>query len=100
LAEVRFHPAAVDELSAAFDWYLERSPAAASSFLDQFEQAISRLMKSPDTWPRHKHGTRRYILRLFPFQVIYLVGRDTIEVVAVAHDKRKPGYWAPRVAAI
>jgi len=34
------------------------------------------------------------VLRRFPFGVVYRVLAGEIQVVAVAHHRRKPGYWA------
>jgi toxin ParE1/3/4 len=42
------------------------------------------------------HGTRKYLLRRFPYAVIYRVTDEAIEVVAVAHGRRRPGYWKTR----
>ncbi len=39
---------------------------------------------------------RRYILPRFPFSVIYRMKGELIEVVVVAHQRRKPGYWKSR----
>jgi len=45
------------------------------------------------------HGTRRYLVRRFPFAVIYFNAPDKgIYVVAVAHHSRQPGYWGSRTA--
>ncbi len=40
-----------------------------------------------------EHDTRRLILPQFPFNIFYCVGTNEIVVVAIAHQKRKPGYW-------
>ena len=34
----------------------------------------------------------------FPYRVVYVVVASNIDVVAVAHAKRRPGYWRDRVA--
>jgi toxin ParE1/3/4 len=38
------------------------------------------------------------LIKRFPYQLIYRVEADTITVYAVAHLKRKPGYWRDRLA--
>ena len=77
-------------MSAAFDWYVESSPAAAASLLGQIDSAMPRIEATPETWPNHIHDTRRFLLRVFPFQIVYRTRLDIIEVLAFAHDKRKP----------
>jgi len=99
LTEVRFHPKAQQELDAAFGWYLERSPAAARAFLDEIDNAIVSVSRHPEAWPRHISGTRRRPCRVFPFSVVFSVGQDRIDIVAIAHDKRRPDYWRECVEA-
>ena len=40
---------------------------------------------------------RRVVLVRFPFSVICGAERETSLIVAVAHQRRKPGYWHGRV---
>jgi toxin ParE1/3/4 len=91
------HPAVVDETRAAADWYHERSPSAARAFLAEFERAILRIAERPKIWPQYTKGTQRYLLRRFPFLVVFRQTSVRIEVVALAHAKRKPGYWKERL---
>ena len=91
-----FLPGAKIEVDTAKDWYFSRSAAAASDFADEMERAVELILDGPDRWPNHLHGTRRFLLRRFPFLVVYRVLGDSVLVVAVAHAARKPGYWKRR----
>ncbi len=93
---VEFHPDAVDEAAAAREWYQARSPSAADAFVAELDRVIKRIRDNPTRWPSFVHGTRRYLLRKFPFQVVYRLVGTTIQVIAVAHGQRKPGYWKTR----
>jgi plasmid stabilization system protein ParE len=93
---VRFHPSAITEAKAAYDWYAKRSPFAANAFMAALDDAASVIRKNPARWPQHAHGTRKYLLRRFPYAVIYRVTDETIQVLAVAHGRRRPGYWRRR----
>lgn len=93
---VVLHPEAVDEAQAARIWYAERSQSAADSFLAELDYGIESISDAPERWPLFVHGTRRYLFHRFPFQIIYRVMNDRIEVVAVAHGRRRPGYWKSR----
>ena len=53
-------------------------------------------MELPETWPAYKENTRRYVFRVYPYSLIYRIVGEEITVVAVAHAKRKPGYWIDR----
>jgi toxin ParE1/3/4 len=91
------HPAVVDESQAAVDWYRERSLSAARAFLTELDQAISRIAERPQIWPQYTQGTQRYLLHRFPFLVIFRQTSVRIEIVAIAHARRKPGYWKERL---
>jgi plasmid stabilization system protein ParE len=93
---VVLHPEAVDEAQAARIWYAERSQSAADSFLAELDYGIESISSAPERWPLFVHGTRRYLFHRFPFQIIYRIKNDRIEVVAVAHGRRRPGYWKSR----
>ena len=58
---------------------------------------MSEIARAPDRWARGLHDTRRYLLRGFPFLLIYRQHGDIVEILAVAHTSRKPGYWKARV---
>ena len=88
---------AVDEAEAAARWYAERSASAAAGFSEEIDTAESAIADFPHAWPPFDYGTRRYLLRRYPFAVIYRVESQHILIVAVAHAHRRPGYWRSRV---
>jgi len=93
---VRFHPLAADEADSARLWYFERNPQVSQLFLDALDAAVANIADAPRRWP-HVHGDyRRYVLRSFPFSVVYVERTASIEVIAVAHHRRRPGYWRKR----
>jgi plasmid stabilization system protein ParE len=94
--KVLFHPAAVDEAEAAARWYRERSPRAAARFINEIDQVIRRIVAAPQRWPRGPHNTRRAKLPCFPFRLVYRESENVIEILAVAHGRRRPGYWRAR----
>lgn len=93
---VEFHPEALREARAARDWYGSHDPRAGQEFGEEIDRAIERIATDPGTWPRHSTGTRRFLLRRFPFLVIYRELGTRIQIVAVAHGRRRPGYWKSR----
>ena len=92
---VGFHPEAVDVAEAAVVWYAKRSIRAAKRFIQELEMAISGIEQAPDRWPGID-GIRRVPLLRFPYFVIYRFLPDRIEILAVAHARRRPGYWRGR----
>src|SRR5882724_4997745 len=96
-AAVRFHPAAAQEAESTYDWYAARNPAAARGFREELRQAVDAVAANPQTWPRYGSRARRYVFPRYPFSLVYLLRRDDVEVVAVAHGRRRPGYWRSRL---
>jgi len=93
---VEFHPEASAEAEAAVHWYRERSTRAAEAFVAEMEKAFAAIAKAPDRWPRSEEGVRRFPLLRFPFWVIYRETSKSIQILAVAHARRRPGYWHAR----
>ena len=93
---VRIHPAALEEADAAIRWYAERSRRAAEAFLHELSRAIDRIAEDPDRFPEFAFGSRRLILRRFPYVVVFRIGAAGVEILAVAHGRRRPGYWQER----
>ncbi|MBI4477746.1 MAG: type II toxin-antitoxin system RelE/ParE family toxin [Acidobacteria bacterium] len=95
--ELEYLDEAVDEAEAAARWYAERSAAAAVAFSDEIDAAEAAILQLPEAWPRFEHGTRRYLLRRFPYSIVYRVEPNRVLIVAVAHGHRRPGYWKSRM---
>ena len=96
MINVEFHPEAEQELEAAKSWYRERSDLAARAFATDVAHAIRRIAESPHAWPETRAGERRFILFRFPYSILYRVRSDHLFITAVAHQKRRPGYWRLR----
>ena len=95
--KVEFHEEAALEYEAALEWYLERSLLAATKFDDALSRAMDMIVEAPHRWPAGSHGTRRFLLQRFPFAIVYRELPATIQVLAIAHARRKPGYWKQRL---
>lgn len=96
-AAVSFHPAAAQEAESTYDWYATRNPSAAHGFREELRHAVDAVSANPDTWPRHGSRARRYVFPQFPFSLVYVLRGEAVEVIAVAHGRRRPGYWRSRL---
>ena len=96
--KVKFHPEARAELREARGWYYERSPLSATAFAHAVDNAVSGIVEAPIKYPLAEHTTRKFVLQRFPFNIFFLPGEFEIVSVAVAHQKRRPGYWSSRVS--
>ena len=96
--EIEFHEAAAAEYDAAFDWYLLRSPDAALRFSAEVDRALDEIGTAPQRWASGAFNTHRFLLRKFPFILIYREKEPgRVQVLAVAHTSRKPEYLKDRI---
>lgn len=85
------------ELEQARDYYEQRASArVAEAFLNQFEHAVRLLIEFPLMGTELTTRFRSLPLRSFPYVVIYQIGPDSLSITAIAHQRRRPGYWAKR----
>lgn len=98
--ELRILPEAEAELAAAAEWYESRQPGLGVAFVDAVGHVFEGIVEAPQTSPLWKRGYpyRRHVLRRFPYTIIFTVTERSIEVTAIAHAKRKPGYWLSRAS--
>jgi plasmid stabilization system protein ParE len=92
-----FHPDARVDAMEAYKWYASRSQDAADAFREELQNAGKAIQRSPLLWASYLFGTHRYLMHRFPFVVIYRIATHQIEVMAVAHGPRRPGYWKNRL---
>jgi len=97
MSEVRFLPPAQEEFFAAADWYDRKGPGLGEDFITEVGQIIERIAADPVQGSPYLVGTRRMLLRRFPFSVVYIIDAEINLIVAVAQHKRRPGYWRRRL---
>ena len=89
--------AAQAELEEAQTYYLQHAtPGVAAAFVADYEHNASRILQFPKAGTAI--GKRLFILpmRHFPYSIIYQATAQTITIRAVAHQRRRFGYWAGR----
>jgi plasmid stabilization system protein ParE len=98
---IEFSAEAEEELEAAVVWFDEQRSGLGSDFMEAIDDAIGLISE----WPRSGSivvdvpedlEVRRAPISRFRFHLGFLMLRDRVRVLAVAHDHRKPGYWLPR----
>lgn len=85
-----------------------RNAAAAGRFDRDLRAILSRIKESPGQFGEHgllavQNGrplfyvVRRAVMpRPFPYVVFFYLRKDTAIVLAIAHGRRRPGYWTER----
>jgi plasmid stabilization system protein ParE len=92
-----FHPEAMIEAREATDWYAARSHDVPIAFKAELRRAEDLVTATPQSWATYLHGTRRFKLDRFPYALVYVERGDRVIGIAVAHLKRRPGYWRKRL---
>jgi plasmid stabilization system protein ParE len=75
---------------------VEKSPEAAAAFMAELDAGIDCIRTEAELYPLYLHGTRRYLMHRFPYLIVFRTTPTAIQVVAVAHGRRRPGYWRTR----
>jgi plasmid stabilization system protein ParE len=92
-----FHPLAEQELVDAAAYYEEQKTGLGLEYLEEVEHAVAFLMRYPEAGPVVQGSIRRLVLPKFPYSLLYrALADDQIRILAVAHHRRKPQYWANR----
>lgn len=95
---LRIHSLASLELSEAVRWYESKRAGLGGDLLDEFSASIARLTLNPESGNpiSADQKTRRLLVARFPYQIVYRIRPSEVAVVALAHLKRRPGYWKHR----
>ncbi len=93
---VVFLPEAEQEMLEAAIYYQSQASGLGVDYLSEVEQAVQAIAESPMTWPIIEGELRRRLIRRFPFGILYRIEPERIVIVAVAHLRRRPGYWRGR----
>ena len=103
MKQIRYHPAAQQELDEAIAHDEAALPGRGLRFEQQVLRVLSRLRRLPASapiWPGFEDGEVRCAkVRRYPFLVVYMAHGQRLIILAVAHTKKKPGYWANRLGA-
>ena len=86
------------ELIAAAAWYNRHQDGLGREFLEAVGRSFRHIEETPLAFPQWRADApyRKYVVKRFPYVVFYVVTGSDVCVVAVAHGRRKPGYWVRR----
>lgn len=88
---------ALVELERAVAHYDAKSIKLGNRLLDEYEEALDKIREDPTRWEKIGKIVRRRVFKKFPYSLIYAFEANTVKVLAVAHHKRRPGYWRKRL---
>jgi plasmid stabilization system protein ParE len=93
---ISFHELAEQELIEAVSYYNSQRPGLGSTFLDEVERAINQVREIPEAAPLVNRLVRRKLVRRFPYSIMYSVQSNSVHILAVANQRRRPFYWRGR----
>jgi toxin ParE1/3/4 len=89
--------AAKAELRKARRWYEKRQSGLGEQLLNEALQGLERIERDELIGIRYAATRFRFHrLRRFPYLIYYEILPDRLRVVAIAHERRRPGYWQRR----
>lgn len=98
---LRISDEAETEAEDAAKWYEGKRAGLGDEFLAAVDVAIELIEVNPKIGSRlpgvSGEDVRRVLVHRFPYHVVYIELPDRIQVLAVAHERRRPGYWADRI---
>ena len=93
-----FHPAAEAEHLESVAYYESKQAGLGASYLAEFERTMSDACEAPHRYPIEKQpDVRRIRMNRFPFAVLFRESSGTVQVLAAAHNRRRPQYWLGRL---
>ena len=102
---ILFHPSAQLELRLLAEWYESRREDLGEDLRVELWKALAVIAEHPGRWQlsplrgARRLGVRHFPLNRFPLSLEYIVNGDEVLVVALAHMRRRPGYWVDRLSA-
>lgn len=93
---IGFGPEARVEFLESVRYYEEQQTGLGQRFLDSVTDALQRIQSHPESYRKVEAGCRQCRIPRFPYGLIYRVGKERIEVIAVMHLHWEPGYWQQR----
>ena len=96
----QFHPEAEAEHLDTIAWYESRGAGLGARYLAEFERVMEQVCEHPHGFPIDRvPDVRRALMRRFPFTILYREIEGRVEILALAHHRRRPAYWFVRAAS-
>ena len=87
------------ELKAAADYYEDKRPGLGLLFEGKIREAFQGIQRNPGLYPMYKKTPfQKCLVDQFPYIVFYRELDQHVSIVAVAHGRRRPGYWRKRTS--
>lgn len=93
---LNYDDAAREEGFEAAEWYGEQQKALQTRFLEKWKDAENRLLASSQIYRCVAGDLRKCRFEVFPYALVFRIRGDELQIIAVMHMSRRPGYWKKR----
>ena len=89
---------AIEEVRRVGQWYREHRPEALERVFTRFRETVRRIEETPVGFPLYpgEPDIRRALVPRYPLAIVYILLGSEIHIIAVAHGRRRQGYWRER----
>lgn len=99
---IRIDSAAHQELRGAALWYEEQRRGLGHELVAAIDEAMGRVARlGADCRPvfgvAPELGVRRVRAKRFPYAIVFIELPKTLRVLAIMHERQRPGYWRDRL---
>ena len=91
-------PEAEEDLSVAFDWYEKSRVGLGYDFLLQVDAGFNFITRHPNSHENGYAGTKKHLIKRFPYKIIYTIDQNNIVILAVLHSRRNPELLKKRIS--
>ena len=98
MSALHFVAEARHDLLQGVRWYNQSQSGLGLRFADAVQATLARAQAHPVAGKPASAGTRRMIVKGFPYSVYYRATATGLVVFAVAHHARAPDFWVTRAA--
>ena len=93
---LEWHDRAEEEFVETAAYYERCAEGLGDRFIDNAETALRTLLADPLMPSPFPPECRKLRIKKFPYALVYRVEDDVLQVIAVMHLARRPGYWTNR----
>lgn len=97
--QIVFSPQAEEDLEEAVDWYDGKKPGLGFDFAIEVEEGLTIIQRSPNAFAYLHGDVRAFVLKRFPYSILYRVldSRAEVEIAAIVDQRQDPDKWQWRV---
>lgn len=86
------------DIYESYVWYESQQLMLGEKFLDSLDSAKQAIISNPLTYRiRYKKKVRGFIVKDFPYLVLYIIKGNNIDVISVFNTSQHPKRWKKRV---